>query len=395
VDFFAELQRVRPGFHVIFTAAEESDRQFAAGGQLSFSHEILGGGSSWTTRLRKDWHRHGQLWARLKEHSPQLLVIGGSYLMPDARLARGFAIWRQVPWVYWGENPFKRGRLGMRARLRSGYLRWFLRDAAGAIGVGTTATRHYEQLLPGRAVANVPYAPVLQPLVRPSPATVSAAEAYRARLLNGSTQGVVVMFCGSLDRRKAPDVLLEAFAAVTRQAPQVHLLLVGDGPMRLWLAQRAVALGLAHQVSFAGFVQGEELRQAYLASDIFVLPTRGHEGWGVVVQEAMAAGLAVIVSDRVGAGADLIDNGRSGLVFPADDVRCLTQCLVRLCQQHELRARLGLCGQRHVAATDASSAVRKMLEYLDSIRAARSAEVPSAGTSNQVRTSQPKRTETA
>jgi glycosyltransferase involved in cell wall biosynthesis len=142
-------------------------------------------------------------------------------------------------------------------------------------------------------------------------------------------------------------------------------------------------------VSFAGFVQGDELRQAYLASDIFVLPTRGHEGWGVVVQEAMAAGLAVVVSDRVGAGADLIEDGQSGLVFAAGDTDRLAECLLRLCEQHELRAKLGLCAQRRVVATGAAPAALKLLGYLDCVKQTRDAAAPPSIAPTQSKTSQP------
>jgi len=176
---------------------------------------------------------------------------------------------------------------------------------------------------------------------------------------------------------------------------RAHLLLVGDGPMRPSLTQRAVALELTNQVSFVGFLQGDELRQAYLASDIFVLPTRGHEGWAVVVQEAMAAGLAVVVSDRVGAAADLIQDGHNGLIVPADDVHRLAQCLLRLCEQHELRAKLGLYGQGRVVATGAAPAARKLLDYLDSVKQTCGTGTQSPVAPTQTRTSQSVPTEIA
>ena len=90
-------------------------------------------------------------------------------------------------------------------------------------------------------------------------------------------------------------------------------------------------------VHFSGFMNQTELPAYYAASDIFVLPSGAGETWGLVVNEAMAAGLPVIASDMVGCVPDLIRHGRNGYVFPAGDVGELARVLAELIGNPSLR----------------------------------------------------------
>jgi len=84
--------------------------------------------------------------------------------------------------------------------------------------------------------------------------------------------------------------------------------------------------------SFAGFLNQGEIPAAYAAADALVLPSDSGETWGLVVNEAMACGLPAIVSDEVGCGPDLVERGRTGFVFPLDDVRALAQLMATLAE---------------------------------------------------------------
>ena len=354
VDFFNALQAQQPGsFHVIFCAASESDRAFQVPANATFSMEVL---ASTHRRWMKDWHRNPELNNRLASFSPRLVVIGGSYFMPDARTTRSHCLHRGVPWIYWGENPFKKGSAGVKARLKQYYLAHFLSGAAGAIGVGSVATETYAAFTPGRPTASIPYSPDLSPLMSPTPDARGRASQLRRQIL-GSDNGLIVLFSGALTERKAPELLLAAFESVTRSESNIHLVFVGDGPMREQLKPSS------DRVHFLGFLNGDTLSDAYLAGDVFVLPSRWHEGWGVVVQEAMAARLATIVSDLVGAGVDLIEDGRTGLKFPADNRVELEKQLVRVCSDVVFRRSLAAEGQRAVASTSAVPAAARFIQF--------------------------------
>jgi glycosyltransferase involved in cell wall biosynthesis len=156
-----------------------------------------------------------------------------------------------------------------------------------------------------------------------------------------------------------PVVLLEAFHRVHgTSSPDRRpcLVIVGDGEERATLEARARALGL-EDVRFAGFRNQTELPAFFALADLFVLPSR-HEPWGLIVNEAMAAGCPVIVSSEVGAAADLVTDGVEGFVFPAGDVTALADVLTRSLADPARLAAMGLAARRRVAAWDFEADIR-------------------------------------
>jgi glycosyltransferase involved in cell wall biosynthesis len=136
----------------------------------------------------------------------------------------------------------------------------------------------------------------------------------------------VVLFCAKFQSWKRPLDLLRAFAA--SDVPGAHLIFAGEGPLRHEMQAEAHSLGLNGRVRFIGFANQTELPEIYRASDLMVLPSE-YEPFGVVVNEAMLCGCPVVVSDRVGAGYDLISPGENGFVFPFGDVDSLAAILRR------------------------------------------------------------------
>ena len=135
----------------------------------------------------------------------------------------------------------------------------------------------------------------------------------------------VILFASKLQERKHCDHLLDAFLQLRTDGTKPYLLIVGDGEMRSSLEQRARESG-SDSVVFAGFRNQSELPRLFELSTVFVLPSR-HEAWGLITNEAMAAGLPVIVSDDVGCAADLVHNGENGFVYPVGNVVALREAL--------------------------------------------------------------------
>lgn len=329
VDFFAALsQRPEVAIRVVFCAASEKDRQFSVPGNLPFPATVLR--SRRLPGTPKDWHWNPEFTRVLDQHMPcDVAILSGSYFMPSVWIARRYLARRSIPWYYWGEDPRKKAEGGFRQRLKEFYLRRFLRPASGALGIGTLACKTFRDLVgPGRPVVNIPYAPNLDPLLHPTPDTQRQARHLRESWQTADP--IVVLFVGSLTYRKAPDLLLAAFAGAAKENPRLRLLLAGDGPMAGQLKANAENLGLTDRVRLLGFLEGPALHAAYLSSDLFVLPTRTHEGWGVVVQEALAAGLPVILSDHVGCGRDLVQEEATGYIFRLGDRHSLELLIAKL-----------------------------------------------------------------
>ena len=136
--------------------------------------------------------------------------------------------------------------------------------------------------------------------------------------------------CRLIPKKNLP-TLLTAYAAYRAEAgPGAwELLILGDGEQRGELEQLRERLGLAGHVLMPGFKSYSELPAYYGFAGAFVLPSTS-EQWGLVVNEAMAAGLPVIVSDRCGCATDLVEDGRNGFTFPADDPDRLASVLTRV-----------------------------------------------------------------
>ncbi|MGN7190380.1 glycosyltransferase [Curtobacterium sp. MCBA15_004] len=127
-----------------------------------------------------------------------------------------------------------------------------------------------------------------------------ASRAERSCRERSGHGGHTFLFVGQLIERKQPDVLLRAFASIRQ--PSDVLRFVGDGELRAELEIAAKQLGVAHQVIFSGVLDNDDTIDAMVLSDTLVLPSV-EEVWGLVVNEALAAGMHVVVSKNSGVAA--------------------------------------------------------------------------------------------
>ena len=177
----------------------------------------------------------------------------------------------------------------------------------------------------------------------------------------------IILFASKLQTRKHADHLLEAYARLCASSPTAvpYLLIVGDGEERASLEARARELAL-EGVRFLGFRNQSELPGLFALADVFVLPSR-HEPWGLIVNEAMAAGCAVIVSDEVGAHSDLVTDGVEGFVFPVGDIDALTSAIARAVSTPEQAQRMGQAATARVTSWDFEADVRGLRQALAAV----------------------------
>ncbi len=141
-----------------------------------------------------------------------------------------------------------------------------------------------------------------------------------------------VVFVGRLVEKKGVTYLLRAIARVQTRLPQLHVRIVGDGPLRAGLEAEATALGITDRVTFMGAVTQDRLPALYSAAAVAVVPSvvtgsGDQEGLGLVTVEALGCGCAVIASD-LPAIRDVIAPGENGLLVPPEDVAALADALV-------------------------------------------------------------------
>ena len=137
----------------------------------------------------------------------------------------------------------------------------------------------------------------------------------------------IALFCGKLINKKRPLDFLRALIELKQHGRPVHALVVGSGMLKDELERLAVAESISF--SLVGFQNQTQLPRWYVLADLLVLPSDGGETWGLVVNEAMACGTPAVVSDAVGCGPDMIDEGQTGAVARLGDIGDLADAVGR------------------------------------------------------------------
>ena len=163
---------------------------------------------------------------------------------------------------------------------------------------------------------------------------------------NRSEAGFRVLWAGRMLGWKRVDTLIQAFSGLLAQRPDATLTLVGDGPQRGSLEKLALQMLPAGSYRFLPPQPVTEITGMMRQHHVYVLPSNAYEGWGAVVNEAMAEGCAVIASESAGAAKSIIRHDGNGLLFVPGDWRGLSELLGSLARDASVRDRLARAGQR-------------------------------------------------
>ncbi len=198
----------------------------------------------------------------------------------------------------------------------------------GFLAIGTLNAEYYQSygIAPDR-IFRVPYA--VDNRFFHEKAQQSSREREHLRRELGLEPGrPIILFASKLSLIKRGVDLLEAYLRMSpdpAQEPHPYLLFIGDGDQRKSLEERAREVNWS-SIKFLGFKNQTELPRYYDLCDVLVLPSV-FEPWGLVINEVMNAGRAVVVSDQVGCGPDLVKPGENGYVFKTGDIDGLRQAL--------------------------------------------------------------------
>ena len=306
---------------VLYFTAGAHDREWKRPDLYPFEQVLPGRTLTW---LGPSAHWNPAVMDRIATIDPDLVVVS-DYSALTAQLAMRRLRRRRTPFLFWGEVPgfSNRGRVGRSIRA---ILQAPLDHAAGIVGIGSVAADAYRHLVPGKPVFNIPYFCDLAP--------------YRAarQTAGANRTSVDILFSGQLIARKGLDVLIRAFNEIAPAHPAARLRVLGAGPGRQ-MYESMVAEAVRDRVIFMGHQDPADLPAIFATADIFCLPSR-HDGWGVVVNEALGAGLPIVASSATGAAHDLVTEGTNGFITPTDDVAALTDALRRLVADDRLRHRM-------------------------------------------------------
>ena len=178
------------------------------------------------------------------------------------------------------------------------------------------------------------------------------------KYMDGKTN---ILFVGRMEKRKGLRYLLAAFATLKWEYPQLRLIVVGPGkldpPSTSLLGER-----MMQDVEFVGPVSYADLPRYYRTADIFCSPAIGHESFGIVLLEAMAAGKPVIASNIPGY-ATLVRDGDQGLLVPPKDEAALAAAIVRLIDNSALRQAMGARGREFAKGFSWDQVAQRVMDY--------------------------------
>ena len=273
----------------------------------------------------------------LTEARPAVVVVSGWSTFP-AQAAIAWCRLKRVPYLLVVESHDEGPRAGWRRSVKGTVVPPLVQNASGVLVTGTLARN--SMLSRGAAPERVRvFANTIDVEGFGRRADDLAARRPELRReLGADLDDVVVLSVARLVQEKGLDTLIRAVAAADDQ--QMLLVLVGDGPEREALEQLAAELGV--RAVFAGETAWERIVEVYVAADVFALLSL-REPWGVVVNEAAACGLPLVLSDRVGAAHDLLREGENGALVPGGDVEAAANALRTLAadpdRQHAQGAR--------------------------------------------------------
>ncbi|MDP3725172.1 MAG: glycosyltransferase [Nanoarchaeota archaeon] len=173
----------------------------------------------------------------------------------------------------------------------------------------------------------------------------------------------VILFLGRLVSKKRPMWVLDAYKKI-RKNNACGLILAGEGPDRREM-ENVVSAENIPDVVFTGFLNQTEIPEAYIASDIFVLPSAREETWGLTVNEAMNFGLPIIVSDKVGCAPDLVRKNENGFIVSSFEELC--GALEALVSSKETRSQFGAKSRKIISSWDIKQSVEGARRALQSI----------------------------
>ncbi len=332
--FNALAARAEVDLHVIFLAETDPGlRQWQVyRDEIRFSYQVL----------KSYRHRAGRfnilltrgVSAALRARNPEIILSGGyNYLAMWA--ARRWARRRCVPFLLWSESNVTDARRNF--PWVEAVKRRFIRSCQSYVVPGSSAAAYLKTF--GVAPGRIFVAPNAVDVERFSNGAEQARRDPDLRQRLGLPQRYL-LYVGRFVRAKGVLDLLTAYATLPEGVRRdVGLVLAGDGEERGELVRRSREIHPG-VVVFPGFLQRDELPALYALAEALVFPTHS-DPWGLVVNEAMACGLPVIVPDVAGCVADLVRDGENGYIVGAGDPEALSQAMERLLNAPEKQTQMG------------------------------------------------------
>jgi len=276
--------------------------------------------------------------ATIEQWQPDVVCVYGWSFWSHLQIMRYFK--GKIPVWFRGDSTLINGHRGWKQQIRKWILQRIYRYVDVALYVGSHNKAYFRSSgLQEKQLVHVPHAIDNQRFGEDRTCEVIQLR-NNLKLQNCDT---LILFAGKFFDKKDPLRLLEAFKKVANM--RLHLLFCGNGPLES--ALKTAAQGMEN-VHFMDFQNQTRMPVLYQACDVFCLPSVS-ETWGLALNEAMAAGRAVIASNKCGGAIDLIEQGATGWIFPANDTEALVKILELLTIKQFDLATMGKAAKKRIA----------------------------------------------
>ena len=298
----------------------------------------------WDLPLLDDYeHEFSQHLKSILAFRPSAVLIYGWASLSHLSLLIYFK--RRLPVFFRGDSTLLDPKPKLTTMLRSCWLKYIYKKVDFAFYVGRQNKAYFQQF--GLKDRQLIYLPHAVDNARFAVDQSTAASNIRAGLGIKASE-ILILFTGKFSRKKGPHLLLNAFIDLNK--PNTHLLFVGKGVLEQVLKDVANDVVNGKNIHFLPFSNQRQMPAIYQSCDLFCLPSIGPgETWGLAINEAMAAGKAVLASDCAGAAHDLIDE-TNGAVFETGNISDLTNKLHVLTNDMSILKFMGKQSSRKIQA---------------------------------------------
>ncbi|RCR67138.1 glycosyltransferase family 4 protein [Larkinella punicea] len=326
-DFFEALS-VYFDLTVVYYAKTEIDRQWSIKTenrpyQIHYLTDTIV--ARWIQKRLKDYHYSWSIIRLLARDKADYVIFSGAYWIPNTMTGIIISKIRKKTIAFFGErltdpgSPFKK----YLKKMSLIPAKWACQHLF--VG-GKEAAQSYQSYGFTSSISIIPYN---IDITRFNKSNLNQEKFNKIQTRYKLTSQLVLLSSGSLIKRKNMATLIKA---VKDSNTAISFVIIGEGDERRYLEE---LIGNDERIHLAGFVQASELPYYYNLADVFVFASR-YDGWGVVINEAIAAGLPIISSENVGAAREWLINGINGFVCPPNDTKAFRQSIEKLVNTPDL-----------------------------------------------------------
>lgn len=318
IDLFSEIAKYFQ-LKVLYCAGKESNRNWKVNFGNGYNYSVLPG-----ITLFKNLHFNPTIIWHLLNKKYDCYILGGSYIIPTFVIASLTLSLFKKTWLYWGESLHFEKKSKIKRSLKK-IFRWpITKLSAGILAIGSMAAKTYSEAgIDKKHIYIFPYVEGIKKF------QISLAKKYQRRKdidNKFKTQDkILFLYTGQLIARKGVKYLLRAFTMLKYEYNNVALLILGNGERETKLKKYVQEQSIS-DIHFLGFIQPTQIPYYFTSADVLVFPSLD-DGWGLVINEAMSAGLPIISTTKVGAAIDLVQQGGNGFLVETNNSEALYQAM--------------------------------------------------------------------